>query len=107
MKNREMTQEERLDYLIRCLCEESVQYWGLLRRELADMVGVSEATILNYGLGYMPIGYDNAKKLAEALQIDEQIRTSYSTWECASVRPGREPFAQYCEYMQSQGKVVI
>lgn len=45
MKNREMTQEERLDYLIRCLCEESVQYWGLLRRELADMVGVSEATI--------------------------------------------------------------
>lgn len=29
MKNREMTQEERLDYLIRYLCEESVQYRGL------------------------------------------------------------------------------
>ena len=28
MKNREMTQEERLDYLIRYLCEESVQYRG-------------------------------------------------------------------------------
>ena len=34
------------------------EHRGLLRRELGDMTGMSETTILNYELGYMPIAYD-------------------------------------------------
>ena len=49
------------------------EYRGLLRRELGDMTGMSETTILNYELGYMPIAYDKAKRLAKALEIDENF----------------------------------
>ena len=34
---------------------------------------MSETTILNYELGYMPIAYDKAKRLAKALEIDENF----------------------------------
>ena len=37
------------------------------------MSGMSETTILNYELGYMPIAYDKAKRLAKALEIDERL----------------------------------
>lgn len=121
------------------------EYRGLLRRELGEMVGVSEATILNYELGYMPINYDKAKKLAEVLNIDKQllfddycrfldypfdvrckelrtelgmtqmqvadeagiVRSTYGNWECTSVRPGREQFQKYSEFIKSKGKAVI
>ena len=49
------------------------EYRGLLRRELGDMTGMSETTILNYELGYMSIAYDKAKRLAKALEIDEKL----------------------------------
>ena len=69
---------------------------------------MSETTILNYELGYMPIAYDKAKRLAKALEIDEkllfddycrfldypfqlrckelrsELGLTYGTWECAA-----------------------
>ncbi len=113
------------------------EYRGLLRRELGDMTGISETTILNYELGYMPIAYDKAKRLAKALEIDEKLlfddycrfldypfqlrckelrlelgltqveiadkagiaRGTYGTWECAAVRPGREPFQKFAAFI--------
>lgn len=121
------------------------EYRGLLRRELGDMTGISETTILNYELGYMPIAYDKAKRLAKALEIDEKLlfddycrfldypfqlrckelrlelgltqveiadkagiaRGTYGTWECAAVRPGREPFQKFTAFITSQGKEVV
>ena len=121
------------------------EYRGLLRRELGDMTGMSETTILNYELGYMPIAYDKAKRLAKALEIDEKLllddycrfldypfqlrckelrselgltqfeiadkagiaRGTYGTWECAAVRPGREPFQKFAAFITSQGKEVV
>ena len=121
------------------------EYRGLLRRELGDMTGISETTILNYELGYMPIAYDKAKRLAKALEIDERLlfdeycrfldypfqlrckelrselgmtqfeiadkagiaRGTYGTWECAAVRPGREPFQRFAAFITSQGKEVV
>ena len=121
------------------------EYRGLLRRELGDMTGISETTILNYELGYMPIAYDKAKRLAKALEIDEKLlfddycrfldypfqlrckelrlelgltqveiadkagiaRGTYGTWECAAVRPGREPFQKFAAFITSQGKEVV
>lgn len=106
---------------------------------------MSETTILNYELGYMPIAYDKAKRLAKALEIDEkllfddycrfldypfQLRCkelrlelgltqveiadkagiacgTYGTWECAAVRPGREPFQKFAAFITSQGKEVV
>ena len=107
------------------------EYRGLLRRELGDMTGISETTILNYELGYMPIAYDKAKRLAKALEIDEkllfddycrfldypfqlrckelrsELGLTYGTWECAAVRPGREPFQKFAAFITSQGKEVV
>ena len=92
---------------------------------------MSETTILNYELGYMPIAYDKAKRLAKALEIDEkllfddycrfldypfqlrckelrsELGLTYGTWECASVRPGREPFQKFAAFITSQGKEVV
>ena len=105
---------------------------------------MSETTILNYELGYMPIAYDKAKRLAKALEIDEKLlfddycrfldypfqlrckelrlelgltqfeiadkagiaRGTYGTWECAAVRPGREPFQKIASFITSQRKEV-
>lgn len=39
------------------------EYRGLLRRELGDMTGMSETTILNYELGYT-----NTSKFSEAFK---------------------------------------
>ena len=95
------------------------------------MTGISETTILNYELGYMPIAYDKAKRLAKALEIDEkllfddycrfldypfqlrckelrsELGLTYGTWECAAVRPGREPFQKFAAFITSQGKEVV
>ena len=92
---------------------------------------MSETTILNYELGYMPIAYDKAKRLAKALEIDEkllfddycrfldypfqlrckelrsELGLTYGTLECAAVRPGREPFQKFAAFITSQGKEVV
>lgn len=47
--------------------------YGMDLTEIGDMTGMSETTILNYELGYMPIAYDKAKRLAKALEIDEKL----------------------------------
>ena len=46
---------------------------GLIGKELAALIGVNHATIVNYENLKSPFDYNNAVKIAEALQIDKEL----------------------------------
>ncbi len=49
------------------------KFRGLLGKELAALIGVSHATIVNYENLKSPFDYNNAIKIAEVLQIDKGL----------------------------------
>ena len=46
---------------------------GLLGKELAALIGVNHATIVNYENLKSPFDYNNAIKIAEVLQIEKEL----------------------------------